>query len=218
VRGAASETDPKAGPQIPRGGRRVAKEVIAVEGIEVRPAVPEDEPRIAELLELNGVPRPPAEEGFLLAAERDGEVLAALGYRVADGRLLLGDLSSDPRVEERPLARLLYAEACVLARSVGLGEVRARPVRGDHPYELGYRRWPGGWRLDANRSLRLREQLPEGGWRRALALWGFAGVPFFRAFSGPTGDDPTAPLLCAGERNGTCPPSGVPGTEGPDGG
>ena len=28
-------------------------------------------------------------------------------------------------------------------------------------------------------------RLPEGGWRRVLALWGFVGVPFFRAFRAP---------------------------------
>ena len=27
--------------------------------------------------------------------------------------------------------------------------------------------------------------LPEGGWRRVLALWGFVGIPFFRAFRAP---------------------------------
>jgi hypothetical protein len=187
VRGAASEADPKDGPQAPHGVWRLA-EGIAVGGIEVRPALPEDEPRVAELLELSSVPRRGAVEEAFLLAERDGEVLAALGCRVADGRLLLGNLSSDPRVEERPLARLLYAEAGVLARSVGLGEVRARQAPGDHPYKVGYRRWPGGWRPDADRPLRLRERLPEGGWRRALALWGFVGVPFCRVFGDGQGE------------------------------
>jgi len=28
-------------------------------------------------------------------------------------------------------------------------------------------------------------RLPEGGWPRVLALWGFVGVPFFRAFRAP---------------------------------
>jgi hypothetical protein len=28
-------------------------------------------------------------------------------------------------------------------------------------------------------------RLPESGWRRVLALWGFADVPFFRAFRAP---------------------------------
>ena len=35
---------------------------------------------------------------------------------------------------------------------------------------------------------------PEGGLGRALALWGFPNVPFFRAFHEPAGDDATAPL------------------------
>ncbi len=28
-------------------------------------------------------------------------------------------------------------------------------------------------------------RLPEGGWRRVLALWGFVGIPFFRVFRAP---------------------------------
>src|SRR5215210_5438803 len=33
-------------------------------------------------------------------------------------------------------------------------------------------------------------RLPESGWRRVLALWGFTGVPFFRAFRAPQPDGP----------------------------
>lgn len=32
------------------------------------------------------------------------------------------------------------------------------------------------------RSVGMFGDLPSGGWRRILALWGFAPVPFFRAF------------------------------------
>jgi hypothetical protein len=36
------------------------------------------------------------------------------------------------------------------------------------------------------RSVVLFGDLPSGGWRRILALWGFAPVPFFNAFEGET--------------------------------
>jgi len=67
-------------------------------------------------------------------------------------------------------------------------------------------------------ALGLGYRLPEGGLGRVLALWGFAGVPSFRASGGPAADYRAAPLPCAGERNGPRPPSGVSGTGGPDGG
>lgn len=36
-------------------------------------------------------------------------------------------------------------------------------------------------------------RLPEGGLGRVLALWGFAGVPFFRAFREPAGGGEATP-------------------------
>ena len=36
------------------------------------------------------------------------------------------------------------------------------------------------WKALLNRD--LYHELPDGGWRRMLALWGVASVPFFRAF------------------------------------
>jgi hypothetical protein len=157
-----------------------------LEGIEVRWGLQEDEPRIAELLELNGMPRWIAFEERYVVAEKDGDILAALRYRTESKRLLLGLLVSDPWAEERPLAVALYAGAGELAREMGVGEIIARPFPyiGDYPREAGYRRrGRREWRLDATRSLESRRELPASGWRRALALLGIVTVPFFGAFS-----------------------------------
>jgi hypothetical protein len=159
--------------------RRLARELReaageragAPEGIEVRWGLLEDEPGIAEVLELNGMPRWIAFEERYIVAERDGRILAALRYRTEPKRLLLGLLVTDPWVEERPLAAALYAGAGVLAWEMGVGEVIARPFpHGDYPREAGYRRrGRREWRLVPARSPKER---PAAGWRRALALLG----------------------------------------------
>ena len=156
---------------------------LARRGIEVRWGLREDEACIAELLALNGMPRPLAfEERFIVAGAR-GEVMAALGYRMVSKRLLLGLLVADPWAGERILARALYAGAAVLAREAGMDEVRARAnPYGDYPGEVGYRWWSGGWWADATLPLEVWGELPAGGWRRVFALLGVAAVPFFRAF------------------------------------
>ncbi len=153
--------------------------------IEVRWGLHEDEARIAELMELNGIRRALAFGEQFIVAEKNGKVLAALRYRTEPKRLLLGLLVSDLWAEERPLAVALYAGAGELAREMGVGEVRARSVlhADDYPYEAGYRwRYLGGWYLDATRHLCHRKDLPAGGWRRMVALLSVPAVPFFRAF------------------------------------
>jgi hypothetical protein len=159
------------------------------EGIEVRWGLLEDEPKIADLLELNGMPRWTAFEERYIVAEKDGEILAAIRYRTEPKRLLLGLLVTDPWAEERPLAVALYAGAGELAREMGVGEVFAQALpHGDYPREAGYRRrGRREWRLDATRSPGSRKELPGGGWRRAFALLGVLAVPFFGAFSAGTG-------------------------------
>ncbi len=156
-------------------------------GIEVRWGLREDEDGVAELLELNGMPRPLAfEERFIVAVvEPEGELLAALSYRTASKRLLLGFLVADPWAEERSLARALYAGAVALAWEAGIGEVHARPSPyGGYPGDVGYRWYRGEWRVDAALARRSLDELPAGGWRRVFALLGFTPVPFFRAFRG----------------------------------
>ncbi len=171
-------------------GRQDPKErenAAPAERIEVRWGLEEDEARIAELMELNGMRRALAFEERFMVAEESGKIMAALRYRTEPKRLLLGLLVSEPWAEERPLAVALYAGAGELAREMGVREVHARSVlhAEDYPHEAGYRwRLPGGWHLDTTRLLRRREELPAGGWRRMVTLLGVPAVPFFRAFRG----------------------------------
>ncbi len=112
----------------------------------------EDEPAVADLLQLNGMPRWVAFEERFVVAERNGKVLGALRYRTESKRLLLGLLVVDPWASEERLARALYAGAGDLARELGVGEVVASAARADYPREAGYRRWGRDWRLDAARD------------------------------------------------------------------
>ena len=109
-----------------------------------------DAPRIADLLELNGMPRWVAfEERFILVEE--GETLvAAMRFREGTERLHLGLLVTDPWAEELLLALALYSRARATARELGLREVRARTSRhGRQLLEAGYRRRGGDWRSPA---------------------------------------------------------------------
>ena len=167
---------------------RVSREESRVEvpeGIEVRWGLLEDEAKIADLLQLNGMPCWVAFEERYVVAERDGEMLSALRYRTEPKRLLLGLLISDPWAEERPLAVALYAGARELAQEMGVGEVLARPFpHADYPREAGYRRrGRREWRLEVARAPQAREEPAVGRWRRLFGLLGVPAVPFFRAFS-----------------------------------
>jgi hypothetical protein len=154
-----------------------------IRGIEVRWGLREDEDRVAELLELNGMPRPLAFEERFIVAEEKSEMLAALSYKTASKQLRLGFLIADPWAGERSLARALYAGAVALAREAGIGEVHARSSpHGDYPYEIGYRPWRGGWRTNTALLSEVRGELPAGGWRRIFALLDAVSVPFFRTF------------------------------------
>jgi predicted GNAT family acetyltransferase len=148
-------------------------------GIEVRWGMLEDEAKVAELLELNGMPRWVAFEERYMVAEKDGEILAALRYRTEPKRLVLGLLVTDPWAEERSLAVALYAGAVELAAEMGAREIRAWAERySDYPREAGYWRRRGDWHLDATRSGTIGEGLPEGRWRRVFGLLGVVAVPF----------------------------------------
>jgi hypothetical protein len=171
-----------------RRNLRAGEIVVSTQNIEVRWGLREDEPRIAELMDLNGIRRALAFEERFIVAEKNGEVLAALRYRTESKRLLLGLLISDPWTEVRPLALALYTGAGELARRIGVGEVRARSVpHTDYRrlHEARYRRrYLDGWYLDATRPLRHPKELPGGGWRRMVALQGMPAIPFFPAFRG----------------------------------
>ena len=149
--------------------------------VEVRWGLLEDEPEIAGLLELNGMPRWIAFEERYIVAERDGKILAAMRYRTEKGRLVLGLMVTDPWAEERPLAVALYVGAGELARELGVAEVIARPFPylGDYPREAGYRRrGRHEWRLDAARRGEKGEVPAEGMWKRLFGLFGAIPVPF----------------------------------------
>lgn len=152
--------------------------------IGVRWGLPEDELRVAALLELNGMPRWVAFEDRFIVAEKDGEILAALRYRTEPKRLVLGLLVADPWAGERSLAVALYIGAGRLAVELGATEIRAWADRySDYLREAGYYRWRGDWRLDAPRFGGARDEFPADGWRRRFALLGTLAVPFFGAFS-----------------------------------
>jgi hypothetical protein len=183
--------------RLVRGLREARAEERAGEGyvevpeeIEVRWGLLEDESKIADLLELNGMPRWIAFEERYIVAEKDGEILGAIRYRTEPKRLLLGLLVADPWVEERPLAVALYTGAKELAREMGEVAVIARPLPNmdDYPRQAGYRRQGlREWRLDTAHSLEGRKELPARGWQRIFALLGIVTVPFFGAFSASKG-------------------------------
>jgi len=172
---------------------RRAREAFAPAGVpadvDVRWGLAGDEEGIAELLELNGVPRWVAfEERFIVAeAKPEGRVLAAVRYGTDSERLLLGLLVADPWRGERRLAAALYAGAADLAREMGVREVLARPpaFQETYPGDAGYRRRGRYRRLDVDTpppSSGERPDLRKGWWRSMVALWGYGHVPFFRSF------------------------------------
>jgi hypothetical protein len=149
------------------------------EGIEVRWGMAVDEAEVAELLELNGMPRWVAFEERFIVAEKAGEVLAALRYRTEPKRLVLGILVTDPWAEERSLAVALYAGVREMALEMGVKEIRAWADRySEYPREAGYRRRRGDWHLEVRRSGTIGEELPWGRWRRVFGLLGIVAVPF----------------------------------------
>jgi N-acetylglutamate synthase-like GNAT family acetyltransferase len=137
--------------EVPRRHREETMHATEFErNIRVRWGLSEDEPRIGELLDLNGVPRWPAMGEQFLVAEEDGEVLAVMGYRTAPKRLLLDAVIADPWAGERDLAVALYARARDLAHGMGVRKILARSDgRTNYPRQAGYRRRLGVWRLAA---------------------------------------------------------------------
>src|SRR5215208_7113958 len=114
--------------------------VSRLEDVEVRWGLAEEESAVADLLELNGMPRWIAFEERFVVAKKDGKVLGAVRYRTESKRLLLGLLVVDPWVGEERLARALYRGAGDLAREIGAGEVMASVSQVDYPGRAGYRR------------------------------------------------------------------------------
>src|ERR687894_2734379 len=171
---------------LAREARKVREAFAPVEerpgvpaGMTVRWGLAEDESAVADLLQLNGMPRWVAFEERFIVAERGGKVLGALRYRTESKRLLLGLLVVDPWAGEERLAQALYAGAGDLARELGVGEVVASASRANYPGEAGYRRRGRDWRLDTAQA-RESDGVATGGWRRVLSLFGTLAVPFHR--------------------------------------
>ncbi|MGH3148517.1 MAG: GNAT family N-acetyltransferase [Rubrobacter sp.] len=151
-----------------------------LERVRVRWGLAEDEPAVADLLELNGMPRWVAFEERFVVAEEDGRVIGAVRYRTESKRLLLGLLVVDPWAGEGRLAKALYAGAGDLARGLGVGEVVASEARAGYPSLAGYLRWGRDWRLDTTPVPEACDGIAAGGWRRVLSLFGELPVPFHR--------------------------------------
>jgi hypothetical protein len=150
-----------------------------VRGISVRWGLAEDEAAVADLLQLNGMPRWVAFEERFVVAEKDGGVIGALRYATESKRLSLGLLVVDPWAGERRTARGLYFGAAGLARELGATEVLANAAWGSgYLGEAGYRRAGRGWRLEVSART---GRVSSGGWRAALGHWTARVLPFGRA-------------------------------------
>ena len=135
-----------------RGGTKGRSEELAEpEGVEVRWGMAEDERAVADLLELNSMPRWISFEDRFVVAKKDGKVLGAVRYRTESKRLVLGLLVVDPWAGEERLARALYRGAGELARELGVHEVVASASRAGYAARAGYRHRGRGWRLDVRR-------------------------------------------------------------------
>lgn len=153
--------------------------------VNVRWGTVADEPLVARLMELNGMPRWVAfEERFIVAEGSGGRLLAAMRYRTESQRLVLGLPVVDPWAGELKMVGALYRGAVELAHGIGAAEVVARPAGPAKDAQTGYLReagWRRGFLSDSVQTASVRE-LPQGGWRRLAALFGIAAVPFPRAF------------------------------------
>jgi hypothetical protein len=165
-------------------GRRLAREAARPaagkaeeKGTKVRWGLVEDEAAVADLLQLNGMPRWVAFEERFVVAERDGRLVGAVRYATESKRISLGLLVVDPWAGERRTARALYRGAVDLADELGASDVLATVTRGSgYPGEAGYRRAGRGWRSP------VPSEGGRGGfWRKLLHLWGTrAALPFYR--------------------------------------
>jgi hypothetical protein len=118
----------KARQSVEEGRRGVTREL---DGVEVNWDLAEEEPAVADLLELNGIPRWVAFEERFIVARKDGKVLGAVRYRMESKRLLLGLLVVDPWAGEERVALALYRGAGELAHEIGASEVIASVSQAD---------------------------------------------------------------------------------------
>jgi len=167
-------------------GWRLAREAalseaweVGEKGTKVRWGLAEDDAAVADLLQLNGMPRWVAFEERFIVAERNGRLVGAVRYATESKRLSLGLLVVDPWAGERRTARALYRGAVDLALDLGASDVVAATSRGlGYPGEAGYRRSGRGWRS----SVPSEGGGERGGFLRTLLhLWGTrAALPSHR--------------------------------------
>lgn len=163
------------------GGTEEKKEASRSDGVVVRWGLSADDEMVADLFELNGMPRWAAFEERFVVAEEGGRIVAAARYRTEKGRLVLGVFVADPWAGERRIAVALYSGVRELAREICAREVWATDDRyARYPREAGYTRRGGVWRLDAEEDAAA---LPAGGVRKWISLLGSTAVPFFRPFT-----------------------------------
>src|SRR5918997_325384 len=132
---------------LAREARKVREAFAAVEerpagalaGMEVRWGLVEDEPAVADLLQLNGMPRWVAFEERFIVAEKGGKIVGALRYATESKRLALGLLVVDPWAGERRVSKALYAGSRELAQELGVDVVVATGARANYPREVGFR-------------------------------------------------------------------------------
>jgi hypothetical protein len=157
---------------VDEDGRGVPKEP---ENVQVRWGLAEDDVAVADLLELNGMPRWVAFEERFIVAQKDGKVLGGVRYRMESKRLLLGLLVVDPWAGEERMALALYRGAGDLAREIDAREVIASESRADYLHRSGYHRRGHGWGLDVTRGTEA-----DGG-QRPSGMFGLLARPFYRA-------------------------------------
>src|SRR5215208_7397144 len=163
----------KARRNVREARRGVTREL---EGVEVNWGLAEEEPAVADLLELNGIPRWVAFEERFIVAQKNGKVLGAVRYRMESKRLLLGLLVVDPWVGEERIALALYRGSRELAREIGAGEVITSESRAGYPGQARYRRRGRGSRLDLTRNSGAV------GGRRPSGMFGVLAMPLYRTF------------------------------------
>ncbi len=149
-------------------------------GMEVRWGLAEDEPAVADLLQLNGMPRWVAFEERFIVGEKNGKLVGAVRYATESKRLTLGLVVVDPWAGERRVSRALYAGSRELARELGVNVVVASGARANYPRAAGFRHFGRTWRAGVPRP---GGSSPSGGrWGRLFGLWGTMTAPFHRAF------------------------------------
>jgi hypothetical protein len=163
----------KARQSVREGRRGVPRES---EGVQVGWGLAEEESAVADLLELNGIPRWVAFEERFIVAQKNGKLLGAVRYRMESKRLLLGLLVVDPWAAEERMALALYRGAGDLAPEISAREVIAAVSQAGYPGQSGYHRWGRGWRLDVTRHSGA------GGRHRPLGMFGALAMPLYRAF------------------------------------